>query len=110
MALTDYNIISTNSRESLITQVKAAAAGGWLPQGQPFTTDNSFNQAMVKGDVAGGPGSGTDYELPEAGVATLGGVLQGAGIDDATDATDVITQLNALIASLVASGAIAAAV
>jgi len=46
------------------------------------------------------------YVLPAASATAIGGVKIGAAVANATDATDVITQLNALIASLVASGAL----
>lgn len=47
------------------------------------------------------------YTLPDAAPAERGGVLQGAAVVDATDGEDVVDQLNALLASLRASGAIA---
>lgn len=54
---------------------------------------------------------GTAFDVPAAagaaGPATLGLVLEGAAVADATDALTVITQFNALLASLRASGAIA---
>ena len=53
-------------------------------------------------------GAGVPYTLPEAGSA-IGGVKQGAAVadSDAEDAGGVNTVLNALLASLRASGAIA---
>ena len=45
--------------------------------------------------------------MPIASPTKAGALKQGVAVADATNATDVITQVNALIASLVASGAIA---
>lgn len=42
----------------------------------------------------------------EATDSVVGGVLKAAAVDKATDGTDVITQFNALIDALVASGAL----
>lgn len=50
----------------------------------------------------------TNYELPAAGTS-IGGVKQGVAVEDATSADDVITTVNALLASLRTSGAIATA-
>ena len=44
--------------------------------------------------------------VPIASTDTYGGVKCGSAVADATDETDVVTQLNALIASLVAAGVI----
>ena len=49
---------------------------------------------------------GGSYVLPAATTATLGGVLEGAAVADATSET-VLTQLNALLASLRTAGIIA---
>lgn len=46
------------------------------------------------------------YVLPAASTS-LGGVKQGAAVEDATSAEDIVAQFNALLASLRASGAIA---
>lgn len=54
------------------------------------------------------PWTNTTYTLPAAS-ASLGGVLQGAAVADATDEASAVTQLNALLAALRASGALAAA-
>lgn len=48
----------------------------------------------------------TNYELPAAGTS-IGGVKQGAAVADATSAEDVVAVVNALLASLRTSGAIA---
>ena len=42
--------------------------------------------------------------VPIATDAKVGGVLQAAGVTDATNAEDIITQFNALLASLRTSG------
>ena len=44
--------------------------------------------------------------VPIASTDRYGGVKCGSAVADATDETDVVTQLNALIASLVAAGVI----
>lgn len=49
-----------------------------------------------------------NYVLPAAGTS-IGGVKQGVAVEDATSADDVITVVNALLASLRTSGAIATA-
>lgn len=48
----------------------------------------------------------TNYELPAAGIS-IGGVKQGTAVADATSAEDVVAVVNALLASLRTSGAIA---
>lgn len=48
----------------------------------------------------------TNYELPAAGTS-IGGVKQGTAVADATSAEDVVAVVNALLASLRTSGAIA---
>lgn len=48
----------------------------------------------------------TNYELPAAGTS-IGGVKQGVAVADATSAEDVVAVVNALLASLRTSGAIA---
>lgn len=48
-----------------------------------------------------------NYVLPTAG-ASLGGVKQGAAVEDATSAEDIVAQFNALLASLRTAGVIAA--
>lgn len=61
---------------------------------QGFTTGDPANPTPV------GP-------LVPATPSVLGGVLEGAAVANATNTTDVITNFNALLASLRASGAIA---
>jgi hypothetical protein len=48
-----------------------------------------------------------NYVLPAAGTS-LGGVKQGAAVEDATSAEDIVAQFNALLASLRTAGVIAA--
>jgi hypothetical protein len=47
-----------------------------------------------------------NYTLPAATTAALGGVKKGVAVTDATDTTDVVAQLNALLAALRTTGAI----
>lgn len=58
-----------------------------------------------KGDKGDTGAPGATYTLPPAGAA-IGGVKKGAAVADATEGT-VLTQLNALLASLRAAGVIA---
>lgn len=67
---------------------------------------------IVVGEVHGVPtvtvnSSAVLTSVPVATSAAVGGVKEGAAVTDATDATDVITQLNALLASLRTAGTIA---
>lgn len=48
-----------------------------------------------------------DYAPPDADTTTRGLVLMGAAVADATDETDVVAQLNALLAHLRAAGSLA---
>jgi hypothetical protein len=48
-----------------------------------------------------------DYTPPDATTSTRGLVLMGAAVADATDEGDVVTQFNALLASLRAAGSLA---
>lgn len=75
-------------------------------------TDTTYNVAttsanglMSSADKAKLDGL-TNYVLPAAG-ASIGGVKQGTAVEDATSADDVITTVNALLASLRTSGTIA---
>lgn len=89
MALTAYKILTANSPENLSDAVMAAAASGWLPLGAPTIdpNDGAYAQAVVKGDVAGAPGTGDVYELPEASAEAIGGVKKAAAVEDATSET-----------------------
>ena len=62
--------------------------------------------AADKAKLDGIQAQANNYVLPAAGTE-IGGVKQGAAVEDATSADDVITQVNLLLASLRASGAIA---
>jgi hypothetical protein len=66
---------------------------------------NAFTDAE-KSKLSGVSPGANNYTLPDASGLTRGGVLQGSAVSDATDDTDVVAQLNALLASLRASGAI----
>ena len=66
----------------------------------------AISRAAVSGELAPEPVVFVGG-LPAATSALAGGVLEGAAVVNATDAATAITQLNALLASLRASGAIA---
>lgn len=69
--------------------------------GQSFNADQKKNLMVAFAAVQDGSSG-----LPPAGAGTLGGVLLGAAVADSVDDTDVVAQLNALLAALRASGAI----
>lgn len=71
---------------------------------QPMHLDPVSVAEAIDAAVEGG-----SYTLPAATATVLGGVKEGAAVAPATDATDVITQLNALLTSLEAAGVIASA-
>lgn len=62
--------------------------------------------AADKAKLDGIAAQANKYVLPAAGTS-IGGVKQGTAVEDATSADDVITVVNALLASLRTSGAIA---
>ena len=106
MALTAYNILTEKSPENLVAAVLDAAGDGWLPLGAPsiHPHDGTYAQAIVKGDVAGAPGTGDVYDLPDADADTRGGVLLAAAVPDAADDTELLATLNGLLASLRTAG------
>ena len=59
---------------------------------------------VVSDEVDGIIAGTTSISVPIATDAKVGGVLQAAGVTDATNADDIITQFNALLASLRTSG------
>ena len=59
---------------------------------------------VVSDEVDGIIAGTTPISVPVATDAKVGGVLQAAGVADATNADDIITQFNALLASLRTSG------
>ena len=59
---------------------------------------------VVSDEVDGIIAGTTPISVPIATDAKVGGVLQAAGVTDATNADDIITQFNALLASLRTSG------
>jgi len=112
MALTGYIVVVARTAGDLNTQCLALAASSYIPLGPPALdlVNQQFAQAMVIGDVAGGPGSGTDYTLPVAGVA-IGGVkiaaaVEDSTVDDAADIADLVASFNELLAKLRTSGAL----
>ena len=72
------------------------------------TSANGLMSAADKAKLDGIAAQANKYVLPAAGTS-IGGVKQGTAVEDATSADDVITTVNALLASLRTSGAIATA-
>ena len=79
--------------------------------GTPTETTDVTNKGYVDGvvkvvsdEVDGIIAGTTPISVPIATDAKVGGVLQAAGVTDATNADDIITQFNALLASLRTSG------
>ena len=79
--------------------------------GTPTETTDVTNKGYVDGvvkvvsdEVDGIIAGTTSISVPIATDAKVGGVLQAAGVTDATNADDIITQFNALLASLRTSG------
>lgn len=77
----------------------------------PTETTDVTNKGYVDGvvkvvsdEVDGIIAGTTPISVPIATDAKVGGVLQAAGVTDATNAEDIITQFNALLASLRTSG------
>lgn len=110
MSYTDYKVVIGANAEDLSAQVADAIADGYQPLGQPILQWGSFNlaQAVVKGTPDGG-GSGGSYTLPEASAGALGGVKLAVyqAASTATDAAGLVTDFNALLTKLQASGAMA---
>jgi hypothetical protein len=75
--------------------------------GNATTEDPGLMSAADKTKLDGIAASANDYTLPNAGTLTRGGVLKGVAVVDAKDNASAITQVNALLASLRTSGAIA---
>ena len=79
--------------------------------GTPTETTDVTNKGYVDGvvgvvsdEVDGIIAGTTSISVPVATDTKVGGVLQAAGVTDATSADDIITQFNALLASLRTSG------
>lgn len=79
--------------------------------GTPTATTDVTNKGYVDGvvkvvsdEVDGILAGTTSISVPIATDSKVGGVLQAAGVTDATNADDIITQFNALLASLRTSG------
>lgn len=72
------------------------------------TSANGLMSSADKAKLDGIAAQANKYVLPAAGTS-IGGVKQGTAVEDATSAEDIITQFNALLASLRTSGAIATA-
>lgn len=68
---------------------------------------NGLMSSADKSKLDGIKNGANNYVLPAAGTS-LGGVKQGAAVEDATSAEDIVAQFNALLASLRTAGVIAA--
>lgn len=68
---------------------------------------NGLMSSTDKSKLDGIENGANNYVLPAAGTS-LGGVKQGAAVEDATSAEDIVAQFNALLASLRTAGVIAA--
>lgn len=49
--MSNYNIISSMNKDRLISDVERHVKEGWMPQGGPFVTGSTINQAMTKIEV-----------------------------------------------------------
>lgn len=97
MAVTDYKIIK-DWEDSISGAVKAAIADGWQPIGEPqYDSKGMVRQVLIKGAY------NTGVSQP-ASATQAGAVKQAAAVADATDETDVVAQLNSLLAALRAAG------
>ena len=80
---------------------------GATPTATTDVTNKGYVDGVVKvvsDEVDGIIAGTTSISVPIATDAKVGGVLQAAGVTDATSADDIITQFNALLASLRTSG------
>lgn len=68
---------------------------------------NGLMSSADKSKLDGIENKANNYVLPAAGTS-LGGVKQGAAVEDATSAEDIVAQFNALLVSLRTAGVIAA--
>ena len=97
MAITDYRIIK-DWEDGIADAVKAAIADGWQPIGEPqYDSNGTVRQVLIKGAY------NTGVSQP-ASTTQAGAVKQAGAVADATDETDVVAQLNALLAGLRAAG------
>jgi hypothetical protein len=88
---------ATTVGKAVLTAADAAAARTAIGAGTSILTVGTGAAQAKAGD----------YTPPDAAAATKGLVLRGVAVADAVDETDVVAQLNALLASLRASGSIA---
>ena len=80
---------------------------GATPTATTDVTNKGYVDGVVKvvsDEVDGIIAGTTPISVPVATDAKVGGVLQAAGVTDATNADDIVTQFNALLASLRTSG------
>ena len=80
---------------------------GGTPTVNTDVTNKGYVDGVVKvvsDEVDGIIAGTTSISVPIATDTKVGGVLQAAGVTDATNADDIITQFNALLASLRTSG------
>lgn len=88
---------ATTVGRSVLTAADAAAARAAIGAGTSNLTIGTTASTAKAGD----------YTPPNATTSTRGLVLMGAAVADATDESDVVAQLNALLASLRAAGMLA---
>lgn len=125
--ITEAKVINGSNRSDLFDKIESSSADGFTLDNESVSLDSGQCFAFVykgskgnagpvgpagpagpagpKGEKGDTGAPGATYTLPPAGAA-IGGVKKGAAVAAATDET-VLTQLNALIASLKAAGTIA---
>lgn len=92
VAKSDITALGIPAQDTTYTEATTGAAG------LMSSTDKSKLNGIAPG--------ANNYVLPAAG-ASLGGVKQGAAVEDATSAENIVAQFNALLASLRTAGVIA---
>lgn len=92
VAKSDITALGIPAQDTTYTEATTGAAG------LMSSTDKSKLDGIAPG--------ANNYVLPAAS-ASLGGVKQGAAVEDATSAEDIVAQFNALLASLRTAGVIA---
>lgn len=86
------------------TKLDGVTAGAQPNPGVATTSANGLMSSSDKAKLDGVSAGANNYSLPDAGTSVRGGVLMASAVVDAADETEVLAQLNALLASLRASG------
>ena len=103
---------SSSNKTTTVSKIKEGLAtseqlaGKVDKDGSKVLSEKNFT-AAYETKLKGIAPEANNYVLPAAG-ASLGGVKQGAAVEDATSAEDIVAQFNALLASLRTAGVIAA--